>query len=146
MAEQYDKWIRFNPAFDKRHTDPKKDYGIHCVDVTFFLRGKEGAVQFSVFSGWFLPETVKEYKYGGRDLGSSYPMATDLGYHSYVPKYEGQNCLIKKCPILHDKPCYYDGSGLNAEPVMDRLLKEGSDAVWEELEKFYIEMFKKEKK
>ena len=163
MKEKYEKWIEFSPAFDKRHKDPKKNYGIHCVTVKFILRGKKGAVQFELFSGWFLPEIAIENKNMGVNLWESYPMATDLGFHSYVPRYKEQSMITEKCPILHDKPCYYDGfelfsgwflpeiaienkSGLNARPIMERLLREGHEAVWEELEEYYRHIFKGEEK
>jgi hypothetical protein len=38
-------------------------------------------------------------------------------------------------------PCYYDGSGLNAERIYKIMLTEGSDGVWRELESYYITIF-----
>lgn len=139
---KFKKNVYFTPAFDKRHVDPNKNYGIHCVDIRFVLKGENGAVQFSLFSGWFLPETEEEYKAKGIDIKNSYPMATDLGYHSYVPMYESQPQIIDKCEHLDGKPCYYDGSSLNAIPILERLLREGDKAVWEKLEEYYITLFK----
>jgi hypothetical protein len=50
----------FAPAFDKRDPDPKKNYGIHGVDLRMVLKGEEGAVQFVLFTGWMLPHVAKE--------------------------------------------------------------------------------------
>ena len=48
---------------------------------------------------------------------------------------------MESCDVLEDG-WYYDGSSLNAEPVYQRLLREGNDGVWAELEGYYAEMFK----
>jgi len=125
-----ERWIHFQPAFDKRSSDPNKSYGIHGVDMTWYVRGSEGAVQWKVYTHWhWLKMSIQE------------PMTVDLGYHSYKPRYEGQDCITESCEILYGKPCYYDGSSLNAEPVFKILLEKGSDAVWEHLEGFYRSVF-----
>lgn len=36
---------------------------------------------------------------------------------------------MENCPYLDGKPCYYDGSGLNAEPVFDILVKDSKAEV-----------------
>lgn len=41
------------------------------------------------------------------------------------------------------KPCYCDGSALAAEEYMNVLVKEGSDKIWEMLEKEYKQTFGK---
>lgn len=72
------------------------------------------------------------------------PLPTDLGYHSFTPRYEDQTCISESCEWLDGKPCYYDGSGLNAERIYDVLLKEGDEGVWRELEIYYMELFEQE--
>jgi len=69
-----------------------------------------------------------------------FPMALDLGYHSKVPKYEGDVPMSEHCPVLKGK-CYYDGSTLNAERVFERLVNEGDAGVWAELESYYATTF-----
>lgn len=44
-----------------------------------------------------------------------------------------------RCEWLPDG-CFYDGSGLNGEPVMQRFIREGMDAVWDELETYYRQL------
>lgn len=131
--------VKFTRAYDKRHSDPSKNYGIHGVDVYFVLKGDRGAVQFLIFTGWQLPHVQEELR-GNARLDSLFPMAADLGYHSLVPRYEGHTCM-GECEWLDGKPCYYDGSGLHAEPVFERLLQEGDEGVWSELEDYYREIF-----
>jgi len=69
------------------------------------------------------------------------PLPADLGYHSPNPMYDGQESM-GACQYLDGKTCYYDGSGLDAEEIYKVLVEKGSDAVWEELEKYYVETFK----
>lgn len=38
--------VEFTPAFDKRSSDPSKDYGIHGVDMRMVLKGENAATQF----------------------------------------------------------------------------------------------------
>ena len=43
---EFEKIVHAEPAFDKRNGDPKKNYGIHGVNLRFVLKSKLGAVQF----------------------------------------------------------------------------------------------------
>jgi hypothetical protein len=129
----FERFIRFYPAYDKRSDDPLKDYGIHCVDIAFFLKGPQGVIQFVFSTGWYLPHI---------DLGPAlhslhYPMGVDIGYHSPKPTYEGQTVSFDTCEWMDGEPCYYDGSSLNADPILKRLIADGEDAVWEEMGKWY---------
>mgnify|MGYP001569974091 CR=1 FL=1 len=133
----------FTPAFDKRADDPKKNYGIHGVEMRWYVKGPLGAVQFVVYTGWMLDHIEKEMESKRHDsIGFSItrPMPADLGYHSPKPLYEGQSDRAD-CDLLKGGSCYYDGSTLNAD-VPFRILKEqGSEAVWKYLENYYHETF-----
>ena len=104
--------------------------------------GKHGAVQFRMFTGWFLPQN----KTAADGISGHYPFPTDLGYHSLVPRHDGQEPMkerdgtIQKCEWVGGKPCYYDGSALAADDVFKVLLKDGSDGVWALLEDRYHEL------
>ena len=145
MKQQLIREIIIEPAYDKRNSDPSKDYGINGCEIRFLLKGKKGAVQFLIYTNWCLPHVTEEMlKKPIRDEADIrcrfLPMAADLGYHSPKPLYKDQFAR-KNCPYLGGKTCYYDGSGLNAEPVFERMLKEGSGGVWKDLEDYYIEIF-----
>lgn len=146
--ETLNRSITFKPAFDRRDSDPAKNYGIHGVSLRFLLVGDKGAVQFVIYTNWHLPHVQEELD---NRTSSPYPhllchpTPADLGYHSPVPRYEGQP-KMEGCDILSNGCCYYDGSSLNAEPVYERLLREGEDGVWSELEEYYKANFTEETK
>lgn len=142
-----EKIVSFSPAFDKRHADPAKNYGIHGVDIRFVLKGKSGAVQFLIYTNWHLPKVQNEMnahalrscdKYA---IESLLPMPADFGYHSKCQQYEGQESITDSCEYCDGQPCYYDGSSLYAETVYKRLVQEGDSGVWDELQKYYEEKF-----
>lgn len=137
--EQFERLVTFEPAYDER--DSKPSYSIGCAIVRFYLKGPRGVVQFVLYTGWHLPHVQKELleKDGASLL---YPFPTDLGYHSPVPRYEGQ--ISYSCDLLPGKKCYYDGSGLNAQPVYETLVREGDEAMWNELEEYYKSVFEEE--
>lgn len=138
--------FKIYPAWDKRNPNPHKNYGIHGCELAFYVHDarKSKWVQFKVFTCW-LPKNVQEeyhYKTGSYEPSVTHigeqPSAADLGYHSPKKMYSAQTRM--KCEFRNGY-CYYDGSGLNAERVRDILLKEGSDGVWKELEKYWHETF-----
>lgn len=128
-----EKTVSFSPAYDENHS-------IHGVNLRFLLKGPEGAVQFLLSTNWHLPHIQSELE-GRVDHLFCHPLPADLGYHSPVPRYERHEPLTLNCDVLGGGPCYYDGSGLNAEPVYERLLREGSAGVWAALEEYYKEIF-----
>lgn len=130
--------ITFEPAFDRRNPDPSKNYGIGGVNIRWVLKSGNKAVQFLVLTDW-TPVHVQNERMSDHfrtDVIGIQPMAADLGYHSPEPMYDEQESMA--CDVL-DSQCY--GSSLNAEPVRDRLIAEGGDAVWDELEKYFKARF-----
>lgn len=144
----FTKEITIAPAYDKRNKNPDKDCGVHGCEMRFILKGELGVVQFVLFTNWQLPHVTQEFldmpmiNTTDMDIKIRYlPSPADLGYHSPVPIYEGQEPMNKPCEYLDGKPCYYDGSGLNAETIYKVLLEKGSDGVWKELEIYYHDTF-----
>lgn len=137
----FERVVTLSPAFDRRSDNPRKNYGIHGVELRMILKGPLGATQFLLFTNWQLPHVTKEHDHDLKHILCR-PMPADLGYHSPKPQYDGQTSL--PCDLLPGGRCYYDGSGLNAEDVYTTLLTEGSDGVWKRLEEYYREMFETE--
>jgi hypothetical protein len=128
--------IEFSPAYDKRNVDGK-NYGIHGVDIKFLIRNDKGVIQFVIYTDWHLPHVIEELKFG---IYRPHTFGADLGYHSPKPLYEGQTMLTDNCHYLNG-PCYYDGSGLQAEEMYQQLIAEGSKSVWKSLEEIHKERF-----
>lgn len=149
----FEKIVEITPAYDRRHADPKQNYGVHGVEMRFLLKkAGVGAVQFLLSTGWQLPHITEETdrRTLGKvqrgepiavDLHCFYqPMAVDRGYHSLTPRYPGQTAR-ENCPYLNGATCYYDGSGLNAQVVFDAMLSEGDQGLWRELEYYFTQVF-----
>ena len=136
-SEKLERKIEISPAWDKRDTEPSKNYGIHCCDMRFFIKGKKGVVQFLLFTGWYLSHNMDEME---KKHGLTGPSPADLGYHSYTPQYENQK-KNNSCTYLDGEPCYYDESSLNADNVFKILVEKGLDEMWIYLEKEYFKIF-----
>jgi len=150
----FEKRIELTPAYDKRDLDPKKDYGIHGVNIRFLLLGEKGATQFLLFTNWMLPHVQEETDartvhkilsgdslYLREPFFAHRPLPADLGYHSRAPIRDYQEKPSQEhCEYL-DAPCYCDGSTSNAERVFQRLVREGAAGVWAELEDYYNQLF-----
>lgn len=134
--------IIVTPAFDKRDPNPSKNYGIHGAELRFVLTGNKGAITFTLFTNWHLPHVDAELRNGTRNKPECdfmfQPQGADISYHSYISRFEGQTSM-PECTYLGGKPCYCDGSSLNAIPISEMLIAEGSEAVWKELERWYNE-------
>lgn len=129
IKEKFEQITEFEPAFDN------ETYGKHCVSLRMTLKGKKGAVDFVLYTGWFLPETTNNCK-------KMFPMPADLGYHSPKPRYKGEKPIRIDCPYVpKGKKCYYGGSTLNADKPYKILVKEGSEALWKFLKEYYEEVF-----
>lgn len=111
------------------------NYGQRGMDLRFVLIGELGATQFLMFTDW----VPREPKGRRGSWSASFPMAADLGFHWKTNPWGDADFggKMPDCDWLGGAGCYYDGSGLNAEPVMARFIAEGFDAVWEELERYY---------
>lgn len=132
--------VDFEPAWDKTDPDPKKNCGVHGVEMRMVLKGEDGAVQFLLYTSWMLDMVADEVNSFMVPIPASAPLPADLGYHSPKPMYDGHEAM-GSCAYLDGADCYYDGSGLNAQRIWNTLVKEGSNGVWRELREYYKETF-----
>lgn len=139
--EKLEKIIKFRPAYDKRHADPTKNYGIGGVKCYMVLKGKRGAVHFIFGTGMYLPETHRNWLSKFPEHDPVRYMGYDVGYHSFEPQYKGQDSILD-CDWLNGKECYGDGSTLMAEEWMDIFVREGDEKIWQMLEEYYYDEFK----
>jgi hypothetical protein len=148
-TEQFQREIRCEPGYDFREEDAHKPShqrrGCHGMNMRWLLHGQYGTIQFLIYTSW-LPSWVKEGQWGPRvdDHGPAQfrPMAADLGHHWDRPTYDGEDSMT--CDIRSGGTCFYDGSGLNAEPLFAKLLTNGSEAVWAEMEAYYWRLVPKQ--
>jgi hypothetical protein len=141
----FEKIIKLNPAWDKTHSDPNKNYGLHCVDLIFQLKGEKGAYEFVVFTGWHLPHVQERLDH--KPLGEfpylfHKPQPAYVNYHSKEKQYPEQEISNEKCPLT-EGICYSDGSCSDADRVFEILVCEGSEGIWKELERLYKLRFEK---
>ena len=139
----FERTVTVEPGYERRSDDPNKNYGICPCKIRFVLKGPKGAVQFLIGTDWY-PKHVQEERRrpDGRLWESSYrirPNGWDIGYHSPVPRYEGQDAL--SCTILASGKCYYDGSSLRADEWIPEFLTGGTDWLWPQLEREYEAVF-----
>lgn len=148
--------VEILPAFDKRHSDPAKNYGVHGVEMRFLLKGDLGTVQFVLYTNWQLPAVQEWHESMAFDriqrqednrrtaFITFHPMAADLGYHSPKPRYDGQTKSV--CQYLPAGECYCDGSALSSHRVFAVMIEQGGEAMWGELQKYYDETFSETEK
>lgn len=125
-------------------------HGQHGMTMRWLLIGPRGVVQWVANMHNWVPGNIR-----CGDVGSGVPIslvpanprfgdtsATDLGYHSPKPLWEGQEEWgTRECSLLPEGYCYYDGSGMNAEPILEAFLAHGPHAVWTALARYYGEVF-----
>jgi hypothetical protein len=125
-------------------------HGQHGMNMRWVLIGPKGAVQWLVYMTNWVPGNVRHGEVGAEHPVSIVPvnrvigdgMAADIGYHSPVPLWEGQEEYgHMKCELLPEGECYYDGSGVNAEPLLEAFLAHGPHAVWAALARYYGSTF-----
>jgi hypothetical protein len=135
--------IKFKCINDSERCYPGSggSHGVHGLTITFISKGPKGAAQFMLYTGW-LPLYCEADSIGSRyyDTKSS-AMPADLGYHSKVPMYEGQEKASESCEYCDGKPCYYDGSGLSAYDAFYTLVNGGDEALWRYLDEYYNARF-----
>jgi hypothetical protein len=151
-AGNLERRIEFEVGYD--HSAFKDDcggggHGKHGMTMRFVLIGPHGAVQWvACMINWY-PGNIRNGDVGSAEPVSLVPamqhrhiddgMAWDLGYHSPIPQYEDQTPTRGSCEYLPGQQCYYDGSSLNAQPLLEAFLEHGPMAVWAALARYYTE-------
>lgn len=108
-------------------------HGRHGMQLRFTLGTHEGVTQLVLSLSDWLPNSVGLL---GDIAGKHGTMSADLGHHWPAPTYEGEH-RHETCEYLSGGSCWYDGSGLNAGPVLHTLVTDGIDAMWAELRGYW---------
>jgi len=139
MNPELTRKVSFSPAFDRRDPNPKKNYGIHGVNINFSVVGPAGGVTYTIYTNWQLPHVqaetdAKELFSGSCRYMFHKPLSAGLNGHWKVPRYEGQSS-IANCKITGGD-CYCGGTSLT-EDLFNRFVAEGDSAIWQTLEERY---------
>jgi len=139
MMAKLERIVEFTAAYDKRSTDPTKNYGVHGVNMRLILKGPRGAVHFLLHTNWHLPHLAKEWQDHPHFFK---PNPAEVGYHSPVPLNEAQTePSAATCDYLDGAPCYCGGSALAANDAFAALVERGSAGIWGYLEDYYHRTF-----
>lgn len=134
----YETWVEVSPSYYLVRDEPAKNYGVGNVRMWFYLKGPKGAVQFQIGTDWGI-KPVREHleRFGWSQYDDPrQPRGWDLGYHSHEPHYDGQGPMGDDCEVLGGK-CFYDGSSLQAEKVVEGFLAGGTNWLWPKLAEYY---------
>jgi hypothetical protein len=151
--------ILFIPAFDKTDPDPKKDYGVGCLELRFLLIGEKGVVEFQLLTQWFqehvmvrrLESLKKDIWMGKQDFLLRHfldPFPADVNYWSLNRISEDDTIFAEGVSYVFDgKPCYYGYKYVDSDDTrsvdnaLRKLVEEGDEALWKYLEEYYLEVF-----
>ena len=133
--EGFRKDVAFSPAYDRRHWPG--NFGIHGVDLWLALIGPKGAVEFRVFTNWFLPqveEKLAERMRRGEPIGNPFePDAAGFWYDARQPLEgwpEPEPC--PSCGWLDGDPCYhYMGDVVPSMDLLSDLIAQGEEKFWQ---------------
>ena len=127
--------IRFHPAYASER------YGVHNMEVEFWVRGPKGAISLRMCTHWFVPseqqrsfDMYSKYPWEPRDLMQ--PDIVDVSYHAHAPAHDSDYATAD-CAYLGG-PCHSDGSALYGnECFREGFLRGGSDWLFARLEEEY---------
>jgi len=139
-AAAFERKVTFIPSFEKLDPNPSKNYGIGSVRLLFTLKGPLGATQWMIGTDWFCASAREHLrKFPSREPKLK-PEGWDLGFHGRKPVYDGQTVTHDHCDLT-EGACYCDGSGLNADLLIEGFLTGGEGYVWRALEAYYANTF-----
>ena len=142
----YERIVKVTGAYDKRSSDPDKNYGYGGCQVIFVVKTPRGAVSFTLGTNWYLPHMQREFEYDPppKSYYRTEPRGYDLGYHSFngfAPDREWGTKMDDCWLADNHEACYYDGSTLNAENIVPEFLRKGTDFLWPYLEDYHRGVF-----
>jgi hypothetical protein len=167
---KFERLIEFTPAWDRRDSNPKKDYGIGDVEIRFFVIFDRRAIQFSIGTHWYLPQTVERIYNNTFDHFMCGARPRDIAYHSPIAMEEGQDPVgaveidtehptviddhviapfsflktnkFTQCRFTKGR-CFMGCSFSRGRTALATLIEKGSDELWEFLEAEFVSTFEK---
>lgn len=136
----------FTGAYDWVRPNSCENFGIHGMNVNFWLKGPAGGISICIFTNWMLPQNQASTQEMYTRQGSPWepgvlckPWIADVSYHAREPQYKGQYCQ-ESCKITGGK-CYSDGSASWGDQWQEGFLHGGSDWLFSRMEDYYRMLF-----
>jgi hypothetical protein len=134
--------VEFSPAWNRQ----SEGQGIGGVEIRFAVVGERGAVSFSVFTNWFLPEDERQVEAKVLETGAltlMRPFPALFAVHR-APNAGEELTAFCDCDLIGG-PCTCDTSATRAVALFRLLVAEGSERVFDELSALYAANFEEEK-
>jgi hypothetical protein len=137
-----ERWLTMYPGYDFVSQIPRKDYGIHGVELQFGVKRGNVAVIWTLMTDWFLPQVRRrlwvkgdsiEYLCGKRDF---FDGLGGIDYHSPVALHTDQT-EIEDCKYTGGK-CFPGGSGLGSIELFNKMTSDPNE-IWRTLDKWLLE-------
>ena len=141
------------PAWDHiLHPDPKtgKNRGRGSVEMRFILRDENVAVTWGIITGWNLPETDEALReivrHDHPDRCPHHSMGTAVCTHVASKNRDYHQDEPIPCDALpgEDRTCYGDCGFLAGDELFKKLVRDGEEAVWKEMEAWHADASKPE--
>lgn len=135
-----ERWLNFNPAWDKRPKAPhEKNYGVHGAELVFGVKRANTAVVWVLMLDWYLPQVLQWWKEKGLSQLANRPFdgLGSIDYHSPVSLYEGHS-KVEDCGWI-GQDCYCDGSATASGELFAKMVAEGPAVVWKTLTEWLVE-------
>lgn len=134
-ADAFERRMYLTAAWDRRDPDPRKNYGVHGVDLHFALIGPLGAVSWRLMTPWVLPQVAEWWATLPAPVLYT-PTADGVYWHRQVDGLETAGA----------QPCNFFGAcvaeqigSISREDVLEALIAQGDAGVWAVLERTYHE-------
>lgn len=134
----------FQPGYNSDpDPDPRHSYGVHSMEITWYLRGPKGCVYLT----FTVPEWVPGVLSPGHGLSPDghcyrppqHPHGFGRRWCTPAPQYEGQEIWEKVCPLI-GTPCYSDTWFGGAGEPAEQFTEHGESVIWAALEEQYAEL------
>lgn len=140
MSRIFERIVKVYPAWDRR--GEKGGYGQHCAEMHFIVRCHRKEMGLSVYTGWYADLVTLPYPQNKESIGMAH--GASLYAHS-AAFIKGGSKRQEYCEVFKSKQCYEIVLTSLTDDLLKILILEGSDKLFDELEKRFIKFFRKER-
>lgn len=137
--------VVFQPGYNSDVTgNPRADYGVHGMEISWYLRGPNGCVYltFAVLDwvpGQLSPGHGLPPPGYPRREPEQHPHGFGMRWCTPAPQYDGQGRWQEDCPLI-GVPCYFDTWFSGADEPARQFTELGEPVIWEALRRRYEEL------